>query len=126
MGDCIMDRKHNPQLTATARALRKNMTKEERRLWFAFLHTYPVRFLRQKVIDGYVVDFYCHQARLVLELDGSQHFSEEGLLKDRVRTEKIKDRNLTVVRIANSDIHQHFDEVCAYIDRLVKESLAEK
>lgn len=126
MGDCIMDRKHNPQLTATARALRKNMTKEECRLWFAFLHTYPVRFLRQKVIDGYVVDFYCHQARLVLELDGSQHFSEEGLLKDRVRTEKIEDRNLTVVRIANSDVHQHFDEVCAYIDRLVKESLAEK
>ena len=121
-----MERKHNSQLTENARILRKNMTKEERRLWYDFLQSYPVRFLRQKVVDGYVVDFYCHKARLVIELDGSQHFSTDGLLKDRIRTEKIEKRNLSVVRIPNNDIHLHFDEVCAYIDRLVNEALAEE
>ena len=72
--DSNMDRKHNPALTSNARTLRKNMTKEERHLWYDFLRGYPIRFLRQKVIDRYIVDFYCHDARLVVELDGSQHF----------------------------------------------------
>ncbi len=53
------------------------MTKEERHLWYDFLRTYPVRFLRQKVIDNYVVDFYCNEARLVIELDGSQHYGKK-------------------------------------------------
>ena len=83
-----MERKHNPQLTARAKSLRKNMTKEERHLWYDFLRTHPVRFLRQKVIDRYIVDFYCHEARLVIELDGSQHYEEKMLLKDLIRTEK--------------------------------------
>ncbi len=72
-----MDRKHNPKLTKNAKALRKNMTKEERHLWYDFLRSYPVRFLRQKVIDNYIVDFYCHDAQLIIELDGSQHYSIE-------------------------------------------------
>ena len=61
-----MERKHNTELTTNARALRKNMTKEERHLWYDFLKMYPVRFLRQKVIDNYIVDFYCHSARLII------------------------------------------------------------
>ena len=61
------------------------MTKEERRLWYDFLRTYPVRFLRQKVIDNYIVDFYCHQARIIIELDGSQHYDEVGITKDKIR-----------------------------------------
>ena len=77
-----MDRKHNTDLTSNARTLRKNTTKEERHLWYDFLKRYPVRFLRQKVIDNYIVDFYCHNARLIIELDGSQHYEEKGLLKD--------------------------------------------
>lgn len=95
----ITDRKHNIELTENAKFLRKNMTKEERHLWYDFLRTYPIRFLRQKVIDNYIEDFYCSQARLIIELDGSQHYEEKGLLKDGIRTERIEDRNLTVIRI---------------------------
>ena len=118
-----MERKHNIELTTNARALRKNMTKEEKHLWYDFLKTYPVRFLRQKVIDNYIVDFYCHSARLIIELDGSQHYEEKGLLKDKIRTERIKLRNLAVVRIPNNEVNRNFEGVCQYIDNAVKESL---
>lgn len=118
-----MQRKHNPKLSANARVLRKDMTPEERHLWYDFLRLYPVRFLRQKVIDAYIVDFYCSRARLVIELDGSQHYEEKGLLKDKIRTGKIENRNLTVLRIPNNEINQNFEGVCEYIDLCVKESL---
>ena len=117
-----MERKHNPMLTSNAKALRKNMTKEERHLWYDFLRDYPLRFLCQKVIDNYIVDFYCHEARLVIELDGSQHYEEDGLLKDKIRTERIESRNLTVIRIPNNAINTNFSGVCEYIDCIVKES----
>ena len=118
-----MQRKHNPKLSANARVLRKDMTPEERHLWYDFLRLYPVRFLRQKVIDAYIVDFYCSRARLVIELDGSQHYEEKGLLKDKIRTGKIENRTLTVLRIPNNEINQNFEGVCEYIDLCVKESL---
>ena len=118
-----MERKHNTDLTNNAKLLRKNMTKEERHLWYDFLKNYPVRFLRQKVIDNYIVDFYCHSARLIIELDGSQHYEEKGLLKDRIRTERIEKRNLTVMRIPNNEVNRNFEGVCQYIDIAVKESL---
>ena len=118
-----MKRKHNTDLTTNARTLRKNMTKEERHIWYDFLKTYPVRFLRQKVIDNYIVDFYCHSARLIIELDGSQHYEEKGLLKDKIRTDRIEQRNLTVIRIPNNEVNKNFEEVCRYIDIAVKESL---
>ena len=104
----FMNRKHNIELTANARTLRKNLTKEERHLWYDFLKSYPVSFLRQKVIDNYIVDFYCHSARLIIELDGSQHYEENGLLKDKIRTERIKQRNLTVIRIPNNEVNKNF------------------
>ena len=118
-----MERKHNTELTSNARSLRKNMTKEERHLWYDFLKMYPVRFLRQKVIDNYIVDFYCHSARLIIELDGSQHYEEKVLMKDRIRTEKIEQRNLTVIRIPDNEVNRNFEGVCQYIDIAVKESL---
>ncbi len=120
-----MDRKHNTELTANAKALRKNMTKEERHLWYDFLREYPVRFLRQKVIDNYIVDFYCHSARLIIELDGSQHYEEKGLLRDRIRTEKIEQRNLKVLRIPNNEVDENFEGVCLYIDETVKQSMCQ-
>ena len=98
-----MERKHNTNLTTNARTLRKNLTKEERHLWYDFLKWYHIRFLRQKVIDNYIVDFYCHSARLIIEFDGSQHYEEKGLLKDKIRTERIEKRNLTVIRIPNNE-----------------------
>ena len=67
------------------------MTKEERRLWFDYLRTYPVRFSRQKVLGRYIADFYCAQAGLVLELDGSQHYEPEEQEKDAQRTAYLED-----------------------------------
>ena len=107
-----MERKHNTELTAKAKELRKNMTEEERRLWHDFLKTYSVRFLRQKVIDNYIVDFYCHQARLVIELDGSQHYEEKGLESDCKRDAYLKELGITVLRYSNLDIHKNFEGVC--------------
>ena len=115
-----MERKHNPSLTANARSLRKNMTKEERHLWYDFLRDYPVRFLRQKVIDNYIVDFYCHEARLIIELDGSQHYEQGAIEKDERRTKDLKDRGLTVLRLPNNAITENFSGVCEQIDRLVQ------
>ena len=117
----MMDRKHNSELTDFAKKLRKNMTKEERKLWYEFLRGYDIRFLRQKVIDNYIVDFYCHEARLIIELDGSQHYEEQGMLKDRIRTEHLEKRDLTVLRIQNTDVNKNFTGVCEYIDAKVKE-----
>ena len=118
-----MNRKHNKDLTETARKLRKNMTKEEKHLWYDFLKDYPVRFLKQKVIDNYIVDFYCHSARLIIELDGSQHYEEFGLKRDIMRTKRIEERGLTVIRIPNNEINRNFEGVCEYIDNEVKKSL---
>ena len=118
-----MNYQHNPKLTSNARALRKNMTKEERHLWYDFLKGYPIRFLRQKVIDNYIADFYCSSAKLVIELDGSQHYEPEGLLSDKIRTEHIQSRGITVIRIPNNVIFSDFRSVCEYIDLCVQESL---
>ena len=118
-------RKHSPVLTNNARALRKNMTKEERHLWYDYLRTYPIRFLRQKVIDQYIADVYCHDARLVIELDGSQHYESNSLLRDAIRTEHMGNRGLTVLRIPNNAVNNNFRGVCEYIDEQVK-TLLEK
>lgn len=94
----------------------KNMTKEERYLWYDFSRNYPVRFLRQKVIDNYIVDFYCAKDRLVIELDGGQYFEEDALQYDAVRTEKLAAYGLRVLCIPNNEIHENFYNVCEYID----------
>ena len=120
-----MERKHNKKLTARAKELRKNMTPEEKHLWYDFLKDYSVRFLKQKVIDNYIVDFYCHEAKLIIELDGEQHHYREARLKDEKRTGVIEKRNLTVVRISNKDINEKFSSTCRYIDKLVKERIGE-
>ena len=119
-GGLCMERKHNSDLTENARKLRKNMTKEERHLWYDFLKDYPVRFLRQKVIDQYIVDFYCHDARLIIELDGSQHYERENIEKDQYRTKQLEQRNLLVLRIPNSEIFRNFTGVCEYIHHIVR------
>ena len=99
------------------------MTPWERKLWYEFLSGYPVRFQRQKAIGNYIVDFYCAKARLIVELDGSQHYNEPNMENDRIRTEKLQDFNLTVMRIPNNEIDENFDGVCEYIDIFVREKL---
>ena len=118
-----MDFKHNPNIVPLAKQLRKNMTKEERHLWYDYLRDYPVRFLRQKVIGNYVVDFYCAKAQLVVELDGSQHFETEEIRKDQERTVFLESYGLTVIRIPNNEVSRNFSGVCEYIDTAVRQSL---
>lgn len=121
-----MKRKHNSKLTNNARELRKNMTKEEKHLWYDFLKYYPVRFLKQKVIDNYIVDFYCSKARLIIEVDGIHHYEEKHIEKDKIRTERIESRNLYLIRIPNSYLNKQFEDTCEYIDKTVKEILKQK
>ena len=118
-----MDRKRNATLIPNARALRKNMTKEERHLWYDFLRTYPVKFTRQKVLGKYIADFYSAEAKLIIELDGSQHYEGDGAVKDAERTAYLEQYGLTVVRIPNNQVNQEFRAVCEYIDSIVKEAL---
>ena len=91
------------------------MTEQERKLWYLFLRDYPVRFLRQKVVDRFIVDFYCAAAKLVIELDGSQHFDESALIYDNQRTDILKRYGLDVIRFTNHDIDRKFTAVCGHI-----------
>ena len=115
-----MEKMYNPDRTLIAKKLRKEMTKEERHLWYDFLRDYPVRFLRQRPIGPYIVDFYCASAKLVVELDGSQHYEEEAKQKDRQRTAYLEQCGLYVFRVANNRIKDSFDGVCEAIDLIVK------
>ena len=108
-----------------AKNLRKNATRQEKHLWYDFLSSYEVRFQRQKAIGDFIVDFYCHKAKLVIEIDGSQHYADEGIKKDTFRTEKLENCDLKIIRFANSDIDTNFAAVCEYIDNAVKASLSE-
>ena len=118
-----MQRKHNKEIVPYAKALRKDMTKEERHLWYDFLRTYRVRFCRQKVLGNYIADFYCAEANIVIELDGSGHYTAEGKTYDTRRTAFLSEYGLTVIRIPNTQIQQNFRGVCAYIERMVEQSL---
>ena len=99
------------------------MTPWERKLWYEFLRYYPVRFQRQKAIGNNIADFYCAKARLIVELDGGGHYTDEQMKKDGVRKKELEGMNLTVLRICNSDIDRNFNVVCEYIDFAVKKSL---
>lgn len=118
-----MERKYNKSLIDNAKSLRQSMTDEERHLWYDFLRGYPIKFRRQAVIDKYIADFYCPQIGLVIELDGSQHFEDDGIEYDKLRTEFLEQYGLTVIRIPNNQIHSEFDEVCEYIDICIKQLL---
>ena len=111
---------HNKNLVQNAKALRKDMTKEERRLWYDYLRNKDVRFLRQKIIGSYIVDFYCAKANLVIELDGSQHYEDKGIEYDAERTKYLEQNGLTVIRIPNNEINRNFDGVCEYLDGILK------
>ena len=120
-----MDRKHNKTIVPAAKILRKNMTKEERHLWYDFLRTYPIRFSRQKVLGKYIADFYSADAKLIIELDGSQHYEEKQMEKDAERTAYLEQYGLKILRISNNQVNENFREVCEYIDERVKQSLSQ-
>ena len=105
------------KLRDNSRELRKNMTKEERHLWYDFLRLLPVTVNRQKVIGSYIVDFYCASEKLVIELDGSQHYEEAGKKADIVRDEYLEKQGLRVLRYSNTDVNKNFEAVCEDILR---------
>ena len=118
-----MSLSYNGKNIPLAKELRKNATKEENHLWSDFLSKYEVRFQRQKAIDKFIADFYCHKAKLIIEIDGSQHFTDEGIKKDEFRTEVLKGYDLKVIRFTNLQVANNFRGVCDYIDYVVKLSI---
>lgn len=118
-----MLRTYSQKTTVYSKSLRKNMTPWERHLWYDFLRTYSVKFYRQRSFGRYIVDFFCRKAMLALELDGSEHFSEDKKLFDVERTAYLEEFGLQVVRISNYDIDRNFYGVCIFIDNLVKKRM---
>ena len=118
-----LDLKPNKELLNIAKILRRNLTKQEKHLWYDYLRLYPVKIYKQRIIDNFIADFYCHQAKLVIELDGSQHYTIEGKLYDDARTEVLERYGLFVLRFSNKDIDERFDAVCLMIDKVIKERI---
>ena len=114
---------HNKKLTAFAQDLRKEMTKEEKQLWYQYLRTYPVQFRRQVACGQYILDFYCAKAKLAIELDGSQHFEPDATEKDNLRTQYLESLGIFVLRIPNNAIWNNLEGVCQKIDIIVEERL---
>lgn len=104
----------------TARSLRKNMTPQERQLWFCFLRDYPEKIYKQRIIGKYIVDFYCAKAKLVIEIDGSQHYYGQTKQTDECRTAFLEDLGLKVVRYSNADINVRFRQVCESIHNIIQ------
>ena len=105
----------NKTLTDISQVLRSNMTKEEKHLWYDFLKLLPITVNRQKVIGKYIADFYCAGAKIVIEVDGGQHYEEEARKKDQIRDAYFAEIGITVLRYTNLDIHRNFKGVCADI-----------
>ncbi len=105
-----------------AQQLRMNMTRQEKRLWYDYLSTCPARFRRQKQFGSYIVDFYCAKRKLVVEIDGSQHYEPEEQERDKERTAYLESVGLRVIRFSNHDIDTHFSSVCEAIDAIMRES----
>ena len=116
-------KEYNKANIPLAKTLRKNMTPWERKIWYEFLRNYPIRFQRQKAIGNYIVDFYCAKARLIVELDGGEHYIAKQTKKDIIRTKELESMDLKVIRVCNLDIDHNFYGVCEYIDLTVKQSL---
>ena len=116
---------HNKKLTSRAQELRKNMTKEERKLWYEYLRDYPKQFRRQVTFGNYILDYYCAAAKLAIELDGSQHYEPAGLEYDSQRTAFLRGIGIEVLRFSNADVMQNLRGVCQMIDMTVKHRLAQ-
>ena len=115
--------KKNNKLLNVARILRRNMTRQEKHLWYDFLRYYPVKMYKQRIIDNFIADFYCHSARLVIELDGSQHYTIQGKEHDEARTEILEEYGIHVLRFSNKDVDDNFEGVCRMIDKVINERI---
>ena len=120
-----MEYKHNKDLVERAKFLRNNMTKEENHLWYDFLQKSPFRFSRQKILGKYIADFYCAKAKIVIELDGSQHFEKETREYDNKRTEFLEKYGLKIIRIPDGEINNNFEGICRYLNEQIEQSLSQ-
>ena len=114
---------YNKKNVVLAKNLRKNATLQENHLWYDFLSKYEIRFQRQKTIDNFIADFYCHKAKLVIEIDGSNHLTAQNKEKDEFRTSILEGYGLKVIRFTNRQIDKNFDLICRYVDAVVKDSI---
>lgn len=116
-----MHRERNENFQAKAKELRKNMTPEEKHLWYDYLSKYPIRFRRQEILGEYIVDFYCGKAKLVIEIDGAQHYLPDSMEYDKKRTDYFSSIGIEVVRFLNKDININFENVCIHIDKITRQ-----
>ena len=107
-----------------ARRLRREMTPHERKLWYLFLRKCPVKIYKQRIIGRFIVDFYCASAKLVIELDGSQHYEPQGMAYDTERSAFLNGLGLEVLRFSNRDVDRSFHGVCAQIDLTIRKRLS--
>ena len=114
--------KDNTQLE-NARRLRREMTPHERKLWYLFLRKYPVKIYKQRIIGKFIVNFYCTSAKLVIEIDGSQHYEPQGMAYDAERFVFLSALGLAVLRFSNRDIDRDFRGVCEHIDIAIQNRL---
>ena len=117
-------RKHQKNGTPKAQELTQNMTPQEIKLWYAYLRKYPIRILRQKVISGYIVDFYCSKAGLAIELDGNQHYTKEGTEYDEERSKLLEAYGIETIRFKNEEVNKDFYKVCQSIDSVIQKRLS--
>ena len=110
---------YDRRLNGRAKELRHEMTPQERKLWYAFLRDYPIKIYKQRVIEFFIVDFYCAEAKLAIELDGSQHYTEQGKCYDEERSQILRAYGLKVLRFSNRDVDRSFDSVCAQIHNII-------
>ena len=121
-----MSLEYNKNMIPRAKAMRKPMTKHEALLWYRFLRSYRPRFQRQKTIGSYIVDFYCHEAKIVIELDGAQHYEENAMGYDAVRTQFLNAAGIEVLRFPNAAVDKDFVGVCAVVEQCVKKRMNAK
>jgi very-short-patch-repair endonuclease len=106
-----------------AKILRKNMTPQEKHLWYDFLKAYPIKIYKQRIIDEYIVDFYCHKSKVAIEIDGYLHYTADGKRKDELRTKELQKYGILVIRFSDSDIDNQFENVCKQIDEIIKKRM---
>ncbi len=126
MTDCYNSFIYNGKNKQNAKNLRRNMTEQERKLWYLFLKDYPIKFYKQRTINNYIADFYCAKAKLVIELDGSQHYSDKGIEYDQKRTEVFEANGIKVLRFTNPQITFNFKEVCEVISTEINRRTEQK
>ena len=113
------------ELTKRSRRLRRNMTRQEKHIWYDYLRKLPFTINRQMVIGSYIVDFYCAKAGIVIEIDGIQHYWKKQYLYDKKRTEKLESYGLQVIRFTNKEIDTKFESICIFMDKIFNEYIKE-